>query len=453
MGRLSRIRCWTDRPSRSARYKPRQRWRELLAAIRGGQVDAVLLTDTSRLQREMRDLLDLIDACDRRNIPIHTVRAGDYDLSTPAGRMVAKVVTAKDELEWEQLRERLREGHRHKAARGEWGGGRRPFGYQADGVTPDRREALALKWAAASLLTGSSLNAVCARLNEKKIRTSTDKEWHPTELRRVLARPRNAGLRQHRICGEVQKPGEHHHTDDCWKIAGRAEWPAILDEDVWRGVVALLADPARRTNKGTARRWMLAGIAVCGVCGEPVKSWSAKAKRRNTKPAYTCRAAGTSSGHVIRNAAEVDAYVEQIVLAILTDRRDQLLVPDQTGDTSTLHLRDAALRAQLDGAARSYAAGAIELGQLETITATIRAEREAVTAQLAAMTQGSVLAGVADAADPEAVWRGLDLSRKREIIRVLMTVIILPAKRGRRAGWRAGESYFDPATVRIEPKR
>jgi site-specific DNA recombinase len=32
-------------------------------------------------------------------------------------------------------------------------------------------------------------------------------------------------------------------------------------------------------------------------------------------------------------------------------------------------------------------------------------------------------------------------------------VTILPARRGRRPGWRTGESYFDPQTVRIEPKR
>jgi site-specific DNA recombinase len=36
---------------------------------------------------------------------------------------------------------------------------------------------------------------------------------------------------------------------------------------------------------------------------------------------------------------------------------------------------------------------------------------------------------------------------------VLMTVTILPARRGRRPGWRPGESYFDPDTVKIEPKR
>jgi hypothetical protein len=95
----------------------------------------------------------------------------------------------------------------------------------------------------------------------------------------------------------------------------------------------------------------------------------------------------------------------------------------------------------------------IDAGQLVQATATIRTQREQITAQLAAMSRGSVLAGVADAADPAKVWAGLDLSRKRAIIDVLMTVTILPARRGRRPGWRAGESYFDPATVDLLPKR
>jgi hypothetical protein len=49
------------------------------------------------------------------------------------------------------------------------------------------------------------------------------------------------------------------------------------------------------------------------------------------------------------------------------------------------------------------------------------------------------------------VWAGLDLSRRRAIITTLVTVTILPARRGRRPGWQAGEAYFDPRTVRIEP--
>jgi hypothetical protein len=69
------------------------------------------------------------------------------------------------------------------------------------------------------------------------------------------------------------------------------------------------------------------------------------------------------------------------------------------------------------------------------------------------MTAGSVLAGVADAPDPAKVWAGLDLSRKRAIVDVLVDVVILPARRGRRPGWRPGETYFDPESVKITWKR
>jgi hypothetical protein len=89
---------------------------------------------------------------------------------------------------------------------------------------------------------------------------------------------------------------------------------------------------------------------------------------------------------------------------------------------------------------------------LQAATASIRTQRERITAELAAASRGSVLAGVVDAGDPARVWEGLDLSRRRAIIDTLATVTILPARKGRRPGWRAGEPYFDPATVAIRPK-
>ena len=64
-----------------------------------------------------------------------------------------------------------------------------------------------------------------------------------------------------------------------------------------------------------------------------------------------------------------------------------------------------------------------------------------------------MLAGVADAPDPAKVWQGLDLSRRRAIVDVLATVTILSGRKGRRPGWQPGESYFDPRTVDITPKR
>jgi len=442
----------------SRRGRIRRDWENMLDFIRAGQADVVLATEPERVQRETRDLLDYIDVCHPRDVPTYTVRGGSFDLSTSDGRMTAKIITATKENEVEKIRERARAARVHKVGRGEWVGGRRPFGYEVNGVTMIEVEAKALQRAASQILAGISLNAACNDLNKRGIRTSTGKEWKPTELRRVLLRPRNAGLSQHRTCGKQQEPGKHHHTAKCVEIVGKAQWKPILAEDIWRGVCAVLDDPARRTNTTTAHRWLMSGRARCGapvedaICGSPVRSFSSTAKRRHSKPVYTCK----TGKHVIRNAVEVDAYIEEIIIERLS-RPDaaELLVPDQASDVDVagLHAQDAALRARLDELGRLAGEGVIDAGQLVQATAAIRVQREEITNALAAASRGSVLAGVADAPDPGKVWAGLDLSRKRAIVDVLIDVVILPAHKGRRAGWRAGESYFDPASVKITWKR
>jgi site-specific DNA recombinase len=412
--------------------KPRPGYEALLADLRADVADAVICWHTDRLHRRPVELEDYIAVCEPRGVPTMTVKAGPLDLATPAGRMVARQLGAVGRYEVEHMIERQQRARLQAATAGKWGGGRRPFGYEADGVTVRKAEADALRWAASQVLAGASLNAIVARLNDRGVRTATGKPWQPTELRRALVRPRNAGLMVHR-----------------GQVVGEAGWPAILDEDTWRGVCAVLEDPGRRTNTTVARRWLLSGLARCGVCGDTVRSFSASAQRRKTKPVYTCR----TGKHVIRDAAEVDAFVEAVILERLSrpDARE-LLVPDRQADAASLHLRDAALAERLVELGRLYGDGTIDAPQLQAATAAIRAQRQKITAQLAAASRGSVLAGVADAPDPAKVWKGLDLSRKRAIIDTLATVAILPARRGRRPGWRAGESYFDPATVAITPK-
>jgi site-specific DNA recombinase len=411
--------------------KPRPGYRALLADLRAGTADAVICWHTDRLHRHPSELEEYIAVCERPpGIPTQTVKAGELDLVTPSGQMVARQLGAVARYEVAHLIERQQAARRQAATAGRWAGNKRPFGYQADGVTVDQVEADALRWAAGQVLAGTSLRSIARELDTRGVRTSSGRTWDPRTLGRVLRRPRNAGLSVYR--GEV---------------VGAATWPPILDEGTWRGVVAVLADPGRRSNPGRPPRWLLVNLAHCGVCGELVIS---KARARPNMAVYTCSA----GAHLSRNAAEVDAFVEAVVLERLS-RPDaaELLAPDQKGDTTQLHLRDAALAARLAELGRLAGEGVIDTTQLVEATAVIRQQREEITAQLAAMSRGSVLAGVADAPDPAAVWEGLDLSRRRAIVDVLCTVTILPARRGRRPGWRAGESYFDRSTVLVEPKR
>src|SRR5215211_4097636 len=136
----------------------------LLAAIRGGQVDAVLATDADRIHRGVRELLDYLDACAPRDIPTYTVRAGNMDLSTSTGRMTAKLAAVIAEGEVEKAIERMRAARLHKVERGEWTGNKRPYAYEADGVTVRDDEADALRWATGQILAGNSLSAVAKEL-------------------------------------------------------------------------------------------------------------------------------------------------------------------------------------------------------------------------------------------------------------------------------------------------
>jgi hypothetical protein len=94
----------------------------------------------------------------------------------------------------------------------------------------------------------------------------------------------------------------------------------------------------------------------------------------------------------------------------------------------------------------------IDLPTVEAATASIRAEREQITAELGDMARGSILSGVADAVDVAAAFDACDLSRRRAIVDLLMVVTLKRSRRGRPAGWVPGTSYFDPASVEIAPR-
>ena len=406
--------------------KTRPGYLALLAALRAGQVGAVICTHADRLHRSVKELETYIDASG--DVPTYQVMAGPLDLATASGKRNARLAAVIAEGEVDQMIERMRSARVHKTQRGEWTGNKRPFGYEPDGVTVRQIEADAARWAAGQIVSGMSLRATANALNQKKILTSSGRPWNARTLGRMLLRPRNAGLSVHK-----------------GKVVGKAQWPAIILEPIWRGVVAVLSDPNRRTAPGGPPRWMGTNLYRC-YCGELVVS---KARVKPKMTVYTC----SSGAHLSRNAAEVDAYVREVTIGILVERGRDLLVPEGAHERmAELNARDAELAGKLAALGRSFKADLIDLPTVETATADIRAEREQITAELTAMAAGSVLSGVADAPDVAKAFDAIDLSRKRAIVDLLMVVTLKRSRRGRRAGWQPGDSYFDPESVEFTPR-
>ena len=407
--------------------KRRPGYLALLAALRADQISAVLVTHADRLHRSVKELETYIDACGE--VPTYQVMAGPLDLATASGKRNARLAAVIAEGEIDQAIERMRAARRHKAERGEWTGNKRPYGFEADGVTvrPAEREAVA--WASHQILSGMSLSATSKALNARELFSSTGRPWDARTLRRMLLRPRNAGLSV--LHGQV---------------VGRAVWPALVSETVWRGVVAVLSDPTRRTAPGGPPRWLGTNLYRCH-CGQLVLS---KARGGPYKMAvYTCSA----GAHLSRNAAEVDAFVRDVAIEVMAARGKSLLVPEGAHERmAELNARDAELDGKLRDLGTALADGRLDLPTVEQATAKIRDERQTITDELTAMAAGSVLSGVADAPDVAKAFDQADLSRRRAIVDLLMVVTLKRSRRGRPAGWEPGASYFDPASVEFTPK-
>lgn len=409
--------------------KRRPRYRAMLEAIRGGRIGAVLAWHTDRLHRSPIELEEYISACtDGWDVPTQTVQAGPLDLSTPSGRMIARQLGAVARYESEHRSERVRRAFLQNAQQGRRAGGPRPFGYEDDGVTVRECEAEAVRVAVTSVLAGASLRSVAREWNEAGFLTSLKgNRWDRVAVRWVLLKPRNAGLRQYQ-----------------GQIIGPANWPAIVPEDQWQAVVAILTDPARRTTASEARvKWLGSGIYRCAGCGRPSLRVSTAGQR---VPCYRCPGEPGTTGHVVRKAGPLDAYIEAIIVERLS-RPDavELLRPATPGvDLSGLRATATAARARLAEIAEMLGEGELTRAEAQIARGKAMARLERAEAGIAGATAASPLAGIVDAPDPAAVWAGLDIGRQRAVLDCLMTVTVLPTTR-------PGPG-FDPATIRIDPK-
>jgi DNA invertase Pin-like site-specific DNA recombinase len=409
----------TDNDISAYSGKPRPGYRALLEDLKAGRANAVLTWHTDRLHRSPAELETYISVCQAREVPTHCAKAGELDLSTASGRMTARILGAVARQEVEHSIERIRGEKMQAAKAGKYRGGRRPFGYDADGVTVRPVEAAAVLDASRRVLLGESLTSISREWNAAGIATATGGSWTPTALQRVLQRARNAALIE---CDGAMLP---------------ATWPAIVPEGVWAQVVALCSDPSRRLAKSNEVRWMGSGLYHCGVCndGTAVRS----ATTAGGKPGYRCK----RSGHLTVKAQPVDELITKLVLARLS-RPDAhlLLVTDHGTDTQALADEAAALRARNAGLVALFSDGVITAGELKTERARIQTRLAELAAAMARSAVGSPLCGFADAEDVTAAWADASVSRRKVVINALMTVTLDSPGRGAQT--------FNPASIRVE---
>ncbi|TGA89425.1 recombinase family protein [Streptomyces sp. MZ04] len=440
-------------------------YQRLMRDVSHNLIGSVRATAADRLCRDVREGMDLIDLFNKHSVRLFTVARGEYNLKRAAGRadFISDVNSAAKESGVKS--ERVGLARKRQARAGAYGGGIRRYGW---GVPTDRvrsvcvnpkadpaereyvdvpvldmtkhraDEAAEIRRWADELLAGVTMAHLLRDLRVRKVLTVSQKDgrvlkrggkvvqtggWDSKTVRRILMGPR--------VSGHAVLRGE---------IVKYDAWPAIISEEKRQALITLLDDPARVTTPGNVPKWLVSKIATCGYCVVGVVT--ARGGSRSKGITYRC-----NSCHKGNQLAElVDGYVARVAIKRLAgdDLADLIKPPRPDVDLNALRDELGVCAAKKVEAAASYARGGIDLAMLETIRADRDKRVREIRTTMSEATAGNPLADFVEAdteAAAQAVWASKSIGRRREIVRLLMSVTLLK-----------GDAYkLDPETVVIGP--
>lgn len=313
--KLDIVFIFVDNDISASKGKRRPMYLAMLDAMARGEFEYLLAYAPDRITRHPTELEHLISVLDDNEIQVITAQSGIYDLTTPAGRMVARQMGSVAIFESELKRGRVRDKFVELVEAGRPSGGVAPYGYSRveKQYIIDDEEAEVLKTMAACVLDGMSLAETARELNKSERHARQGGPWPASRVRQVLINPSVAGLRSHR---PVKKDGSR---GDTVTIVGKGEWDPIFKRGEWEQVCKTLTDPARK-RKRPVRSYPLTGVLLSH--DDRAMHGQFECKRKNGGPDR--RTYRTFYGKGVR-AVMVDAdLTEQLVFEAALQRIERI---------------------------------------------------------------------------------------------------------------------------------
>ena len=405
----------------------RPEYERMLADLRAGMRDAVVVYNLDRLTRRPIELETFRDVCERAGVRDVATVTADIDMGTDDGLLMARVIAAFAAKESAAKVRRMKRAYQQHAEQGRPKiGAVRPYAYERDGLTIRPDEAQIVRQMVTRYLAGESLRGLATWLQDLGATTTLGNPWNSHTVRLTLTNPRYAGLATYR--------GE---------IVAAAQWPGIITVDEHHLVMARIRASARKTTR-TPRRYLLSGLVHCGNCSNRLYS----ARRENVVRRYVCQKGpdhgGCGSLTVV--AEPLEAWVSEMVLTRLASPEFAAAVAARTApDTGALTASIEADTAQLDELAAAYATRAVTMSEWRTARELIQARLDANVATLAAARTAAYGIDPTSADTLRETWPTLSLPRQRAVIDALVNAVaVLKGPHVAR---------FDPSRVAISWRR
>lgn len=256
----------------------RPSFRKMLSDIRSGAINAVVITELSRLNRKVKDFCEVWDLFKEHNVAMFSLKE-NFDTSTPMGELMLIQAMSFAQFERQTIVDRIKKGARARAERG-LANGCVPLGFKLVDHRPNYREVdeaekTYVEFVFRKFLEIKRLNPLVHYLNENGYRTKEfiskngkkigGKRWTLSSIHSVLTNRAYIGERE--VNKKFRSKNSENLRDEDQYFYVQAHWPALISKELFFDVQSLLEQ-----NKKKARKYVhdyrLTGLIDCAECGQ-----------------------------------------------------------------------------------------------------------------------------------------------------------------------------------------
>jgi DNA invertase Pin-like site-specific DNA recombinase len=453
----------------------RPEYNRMLAKIRAGEADAIVVWSQDRLLRQPKQLEELVEIAERgRPIKLLSTMDPEIDLTAASGIKLARDLVNAASYEGKRKGERQRARNRQRAKRGE-----SPtsdlFGYEIKRTRDElgkviHREILVkddqadvVREVFKMYLSGIGARAIAADLNQRGWRNSAGTEWNQTSIRAMILNPRYTGERWLMTNIKTERGTRNYKPE----YVGKGNWDAIVSKEIWQAAGRIMADPSRRFGPaatGLSRKWIGTGLYLCGVCNDGtcmfarhqsvVRMVNGREVKSN-KMMYYCR----TSTHCCRDLGDIDGFVAVAIGRYLsnTDNLRKVIAKikgehAQDSEMGQLESLRADAEAKFKRKRKDYTDDKLDIDDWNEIKPGLLADVTMYTEKINALVKsyGRYTLEILEGENPGERFQQLPMEIRSSVIRDLCEITVHRARRGRqRKGWRTlpGWRLSDNVTI------
>lgn len=258
----------------------RTSFKEMLKFVSKNDTYAIVIYKLSRISRNMRDLVNIIDYL--RKCDVHLISVCDnIDTSTSMGMSFLYLLGIFAEMDRENILSNCKMGMRQRAIDGLWNGGK-IFGYTSNidkelEIVPEQEKIIKEIF---NLYVNKNwgYKKIACHLNACNYKTLKNGTWSIQSIKQIIDNPIYAGLIRWGQYLDWAKKRRKGKNEDYELFKGQHQ--PIIDMETWTKSQAMRKINKDKFNKIYEGDFILTGLLRCPVCGASMISHRTKKKNK-----------------------------------------------------------------------------------------------------------------------------------------------------------------------------